>query len=169
MAQWQRGGDYGDGRRNGDGNGLCDGKVVAMTVMDSVTVLRHDSNRRRYGNATAMTSMDGRESNGDGRNDGNGNGRRNGDGDREATKSMDGATALASAMDGAAVTRWLQKAQWQRGGGNVDGLHGGNGDGRRNGNGDGRRDNKVVAMTVLDGATATAIARRQRRWMAQQT
>jgi hypothetical protein len=41
-------------------------------------------------------------------------------------------------------------AQWQRGGDN--------GDGRRDGNGDGWRDSEVVAMTVMDGATATAIA-----------
>ena len=111
--------------------------------------------------------MDSRNSNGNERRDGNGDGRRNGNGDGEATKLMDG--AMATAMDGATGMQWQQKAQWRRIGSDVDGLHGGNGGGRRNGNGDGRRDNKVVAMTVLDGGTATAIARRQRQWMAHQT
>ncbi len=82
---------------------------------------------------------------------------------------IDGAVMKETAMDGARATRWQQKAQWQHAGDNVDGLHGGNGGGRRSGNGDGRRDDKVVTMTVLDGATATAISRRQRQWMAQQT
>ena len=77
--------------------------------------------------------------------------------------------AMATAMDGAMATRWQQKAQWRCDGDDVDGLHGGNGDGRRDGNGDGRRNDKVVAITVLDGASTMAIARRQRRWMAQQT
>ena len=115
-----------------------------------------------------MTLMDSHDSDGDGRRDGDGNGRRNGDGDGEVT-SMDGTTAAATAMDGATATRWQQKAQWQRDGDDVDGLHGGNGNGQRSGDGDGRRDNKVVMLTVLDGVTATAIARQRQQWMAQQT
>ena len=103
----------------------------------------------------AMTSMDGRDSDGDGRRDGDGNGWRNSDGDGEVTKLMD--STVATAVDGVTATRWQQKAQWQRNGNDFDGLHGGKGNGRRNGDGDGRCDNEVVVMTVLDGATATAI------------
>ena len=43
--------------------------------------------------------------------------------------------------------------RWQRGGNN--------GDGQRDANGDGWRDSKVVVMMVMDGATATAIARQR--------
>jgi hypothetical protein len=82
---------------------------------------------------------------------------------------MDGAMATATLMNGAMVTRWQQKARWEHDGNNVDGLRVGNGDGCLDGNGNGRRDGEVVAMTVMDGATATAIARWQRQWMAQQT
>ena len=34
----QRGGDNGDGQHGGDDNGWCNGKVVAMMVMDGATV-----------------------------------------------------------------------------------------------------------------------------------
>ncbi len=70
------------------------------------------------------------------------------------------ATATATAMDGATATQWRQKVQWRCDSNKVDGLHNGNGDGRRDGDGDGRRDNEVVAMMVLDGATATAVVQR---------
>ena len=52
----------------------------------------------------AMTSMDGRDSDGNGRRDGDGDGRRNGDGDGEAMKLMYGTTATATAMDGMMAT-----------------------------------------------------------------
>ena len=60
-------------------------------------------------------------------------------------------------------------AQWQHKGNNVDRLCVGNGNGCLNSNGNGRRNSEVVAMTVMDSATATAIAQQQRQWMAQQT
>ena len=88
--------------------------------------------------------MNSRNNDGNGRCDDDGDGWRNGDGDGEATKSMDSATAMATAMDGATATRWQQKAQWQCDGNNVDGLHGRNGDGRRDGDGDGRRNCYVL-------------------------
>jgi hypothetical protein len=146
MAQRQGGGDDGDGQFNGNDH--------------HATAMRYNSNRRCYRNATAMMSMDGRNSNGNGRHKGGGNGWRNGDGNGEmtATKLMDGATATVTAMDGGTAMGWQQKAQWQYDGDNVDGLHSGDGDGRHNGDGDGRCNNEVVAMTVMDGAMATAIA-----------
>ena len=144
MVQRQGGGNDGDGWRDGDSH--------------RATALRNDSNRRCYGDATAMTSMDGRNSDCDGWRNSNSNGWRNGDGDKEATKLMDGAMATTTAMDGGMAIQWQQKAQCQRNGDNVDGLHGGNGNGWRNGHGNRRRCNEVVAMTVLDGATTTAIA-----------
>jgi hypothetical protein len=77
---------------------------------------------------------------------------------------MDGAMATATSMDGAMVTRWQQKARWEQDGNNVVGLRIG-----PDGDGNGRRDGEVVAMTVMDGATATTILQWQRQWMAQQT
>ena len=46
MAHQQRGGNNGDGRRDSDGDGWRNGKVVAMTVMDgamatAITRQRH--------------------------------------------------------------------------------------------------------------------------------
>ena len=150
-----------DRRHNGDSN--C------------VIALHHNSNRRCYSNAMAMMLIDGRDGNGDGRRNGNGNGWCNGNSDRRrdrkamATKLIDGTTATAMLMGGTVVTWWQQKVQWQHKGNNVDRLCVGNGNGCLNSNGNGRRNSEVVAMTVMDSATATAIAQQQRQWMAQQT
>ena len=143
MARWQGGDNDGDGQRYGDGH--------------HAIALRHIGNRRRYGNATAMTLMDG--CNGDGNRWRNGNGDRRRDGEAMAMKSMDDNTGTGTLMDGMTATRWRQKAQWQRNGNNVDGLRGGNGDGWRDSNVIGCCNAKVVAMTVMDNATATAITR----------
>ena len=147
MAQRRGGGDEGDGRHEGDSH--------------LATAFCQDGDRRRYdNNTTAMMLMGGHNSNGDGWRDGDGNGRNNGNGDGEAMRLMAGTTAMAiaTAIDGVMVTQCRQKAQWQRNGNDVDGLHGGNSNGRRNRDGEGRRDGKVVAMGVLDRAMATAIA-----------
>ena len=90
MARRRGVGDDGDGRRDGDGH--------------RATASHRDGDRRRDGDVTAMTSIDGRDSNGDGRCDSDGNGRRNGDGDGEAMKLMYGAMATATAMDGVMAT-----------------------------------------------------------------
>ena len=50
--------------------------------------------------------MDGHDSDGDGRRNGNGDGRLNGDCGGEVTKLMYSATATAMALDGATATRW---------------------------------------------------------------
>ena len=121
MAQRRGGGNDGDGRREGDGH--C------------MTASRQDSDRRHYGVTTAMTSMDGHDSDGDGRRNGNGDGRLNGDCDGEVTKLMYSATATAMAMDGATATRWRP--------------------GQRNGNR--RRNGDTTAMTLMDCTVATAM------------
>ena len=132
--------------------------------------MRHIGNRRLYSDATPMMLMDGRGGNSNGRRNGNDNGWRNNeghkrrDGEAMANKLMD--TVTATLMDGATATRWRQKAGWRRDGDNVDGLHGCNGDGWSDGNVNGWRNAKVMVMMLMDGATATAIARRQWRWMA---
>ncbi len=66
-----------------------------------------------------------------------------------ATMVMDGATVMATAMDGASAKQRQQKARRQHGGNN--------GDGRRDGNGDGWRGGDAMAITAMDGATAMAM------------
>jgi hypothetical protein len=95
----------------------------------------------------ALTKTSHRNSNGNGRRNCNGNGRS--DNNTIATTVMDGATTMATVIDGATATQWQWKAQWQ--------YKGNNGNGQRDGNGDGRRSSDAMAMMEMDGATAMAM------------
>ena len=118
-VHWQHGSDSvdglhgvnGDGRRDGNGDGrhngngdrgatkLMDGAAVTATAMDGSRAMRW---RQKVQCQCDRNNVDGLHGvNGDGWRDGNGDGWHNGNGNGEAMMSRDGATAMATSMDGA--------------------------------------------------------------------